>query len=302
MDQLREARRRYRRHAFAYIAKLAVWFFTVPVYIGLPALIVWVILKNYVQTNEDWILAGILVFAFLDILGLAVIAMICPDLLRATDLIEARKAYRAMLPKKERNKEKIGKIVKTVAAVSILAAVGYVLSLPIQAHFREVNRKETAYQNAVAMIREGRYTEGLSFLRKIGEYDYKEKQILIDIGMAGNFRNEGNPAAAHLILQSILTYRTPREHLDLINEMLVELEPDYEQFLKEEKIRNAEKEKEARIALEKRISQSVPFVGMPEDRIGSTILGYPSKDVTHYDEERSSENNFSFFQRYYKNG
>ena len=156
MDQLREARRRYRRHAFAYIAKLAVWFFTVPVYIGLPALIVWVILKNYVQTNEDWILAGILVFAFLDILGLAVIAMIWPDLLRATDLIEARKAYRTMLPKKERNKEKIGKIVKTVAAVSILAAVGYVVSLPVQAHFREVNRKETAYQNAVTMIREGR--------------------------------------------------------------------------------------------------------------------------------------------------
>ena len=300
MDQLREARRRYRRHAFAYIAKLAVWFFTVPVYIGLPALIVWVILKNYVQTNEDWILAGILVFAFLDILGLAVIAMICPDLLRATDLIEARKAYRAMLPKKERNKEKIGKIVKTVAAVSILAAVGYVVSLPIQAHFREVNRKETAYQNAVAMIREGRYTEGLSFLRKIGEYDYKEKQILIDIGMAGNFRNEGNPAAAHLILRSILTYRNPQEHLDLINEMLVELEPDYEQFLKEEKTRNAEKEKEARIALEKRISQGVPFVGMPEDRIGSTILGYPSKDVTHYnvinkDGNLTTSNRYSFY-------
>ena len=149
------------------------------------------------------------------------------------------------------------------------------------------------YSQAEQMIAAGEYERALDQLDLLEKTEYKDKQALIRLCRAHQYYERGSYASAYRELKGVVFRYVTAEQKEEIAAFRAVLYAEYQAQLKREEERKAEE-------YEKKITEGVPFVGMPESRISDTSLGRPSEEVRHNSEmidgERYTANLYDFYR------
>lgn len=172
---------------------------------------------------------------------------------------------------------------------AVVFLIALVLTFAISRYVLQTNRVETLYRNAQEYCLAGSYDEAEKCLYELWDlegYSFRDVLKLLCYCNGRSYYVHGDIEGA--------SYRQMNDAgalQYLPDERSEELEKEYHAFQaqvrREYAAYQAEQEKLEREAFENRIVNGVPFVGMPESRIGDTILGAPDPVVRHNTEMKS---------------
>lgn len=171
------------------------------------------------------------------------------------------------------------------AAVAVLIIIGAVNSAQV----------DTAYTKAKALISEQQYAQAVESLEQIEDKNYKDTAALIKLCNAYDQYNSGRIVDAYYTLKGVSFQYQPETQNAEIAAFKATLHQEYDDHIALVAERNRQE-------YEDRITNGVPFVGMPESRISDTSLGRPSSIVRHNSEMINGQRHFANLYDFYENG
>ena len=138
------------------------------------------------------------------------------------------------------------------------------------------------YEQAVALYDGGSYDEAKELFYDVPDRDFRDTRAYIALCRARIAYRNGNINAAYHDLKNVRLYGASGEQLEALKAFEETLDAEYEIYKKEKVI--ADKR-----AYRDRITNGVPYVGMPESEIRNTSLGAPSGNVRHNTEMKNGQ-------------
>ena len=130
------------------------------------------------------------------------------------------------------------------------------------------------YEAAVVLVDEEYYQEAYEKLHSIQDERYRDTLGLISYCEANVAYINGDIQAAHDAMCFVnFKYQTTKQN-EKIDAFKDKIEREFDEYLEEQRL-------EERRAYLKKVSSGVPFVGMYESDINSTILGKASSEIRH---------------------
>ena len=148
-----------------------------------------------------------------------------------------------------------------------------VLSAVIVLWVIDDRQRAQTYEKAEALIADEAFEEAEEVLKTL-QPDYKDTESLLALCKAHRLYANNDIEYAFYVIDHVRFFHQSEEQMRKINTFTDMLHREYGYYLAEEE--RLEKRK-----FEERIKNGVPFVGMPESRIGDTTLGKPSDTVRH---------------------
>lgn len=185
----------------------------------------------------------------------------------------------------QQEKRSFGKIGTVIGIAALILA--FFLASTIVSH-----RREQAYNRAIEAIVAGDYDTGLSILESSLPETYKEKENLIRLCRAKQALDAGDFDKA-LRNASSVYFRSTTPSADRLNIRINSILD----ACHEEAERKAAEEL---AAYEAKVRSGLPFVGMPEKYVSSTLLGEYSRcerNGTAYPEGRKTIGNLYYYKR-----
>ena len=138
------------------------------------------------------------------------------------------------------------------------------------------------YEQAVALYDGGSYDEAKELFYDVPDRDFRDTESYIALCRARIAYDNGNIDYAYRLMRFTRFNNLSREQHDAFGEFMAALNAGYEVYLKEKVI--ADKR-----AYRDRITNGVPYIGMPESEIRNTSLGAPSGNVRHNTEMKNGQ-------------
>lgn len=280
-----------RRHAFVGEVFLSILVAAALCFI--PGVIVWAAISSYDAKNSaSGVVVTVFVIAGLVVAGFILYAVASGISQSYKHLMTAKKVYLKDAATEELDQQKKAKKTRTIWICSILGA-GLVLLIAISA----VNSSRTAaaYNNAETLIAEGHYEQAADMLASIKEKDYKDTSALLLLCQAHSQYASGRSVDAYYTMQDArFRYQSEEQNAEIASFKAI-LKQEYDDYISCMAERNRQE-------YESRITNGVPYVGMPESRMNDTSLGRPSDKVRHNYQVKNGEQYLANLYDFYQNG
>ena len=192
-----------------------------------------------------------------------------------SDLANYRSARKDWLESLAGSKRKTHNLKRAAAIAFIVVLILGILAAIIVPKAMKSSRDASVLSEARALVINEDYSAARKLLYGYFPYDHEEAKALISLCDAHYYYETGSVSSAYYAL-----YRTK---LDLLGPELKKEASDFLEVLKieNEAYEKAQEEKEARERreYENKVRTGVPFVGLPESRIGDTSLGKPDPNM-----------------------
>ena len=280
-----------RRHAFVGEVFLSILVAAALCFI--PGVIVWAAISSYDAKNSaSGVVVTVFVIAGLVVAGFILYAAASGISQSYKHLMTAKEVYLKDAATEELDQQKKAKKTRTIWICSILGA-GLVLLIAISA----VNSSRTAaaYNNAETLIAEGHYEQAADMLASIKEKDYKDTSALLLLCQAHSQYASGRSVDAYYTMQDArFRYQSEEQNAEIASFKAI-LKQEYDDYISRMAERNWQE-------YESRITNGVPYVGMPESRMNDTSLGRPSDKVRHNYQVKNGEQYLANLYDFYQNG
>lgn len=280
-----------RRHAFVGDVFLSILVAAALCFI--PGVIVWAAISSYDAKNSaSGFVVTVFVIAGLVVEGFILYAVASGISQSYKHLMTVKKVYLKDAATEELDQQKKAKKTRTIWICSILGA-GLVLLIAISA----VNSSRTAaaYNNAETLIAEGHYEQAADMLASIKEKDYKDTSALLLLCQAHSQYASGRSVDAYYTMQDArFRYQSEEQNAEITSFKAI-LKQEYDDYISRMAERNWQE-------YESRITNGVPYVGMPESRMNDTSLGRPSDKVRHNYQVKNGEQYLANLYDFYQNG
>ena len=280
-----------RRHAFVGEVFLSILVAAALCFI--PGVIVWAAISSYDAKNSaSGVVVTVFVIAGLVVAGFILYAVASGISQSYKHLMTAKEVYLKDAATEELDQQKKAKKTRTIWICSILGA-GLVLLIAISA----VNSSRTAaaYNNAETLIAEGHYEQAADMLASIKEKDYKDTSALLLLCQAHSQYASGRSVDAYYTMQDArFRYQSEEQNAEIASFKAI-LKQEYDDYISRMAERNWQE-------YESRITNGVPYVGMPESRMNDTSLGRPSDKVRHNYQVKNGEQYLANLYDFYQNG
>lgn len=283
----------YKAFRRAFFRELFLWLLCVSALCATSGAVIGAAVSSYDAKNSA---SGFTVMVFV-LAGLAVIGFILNSFAsgivkRYQRLTDAKEAYLKTVPAEELARRQKAKKTRTVWIASVLGA-GLIAAIALSA--ADFAYLADAYDNAQALIAAGQYEQAAAVLEEIKEEEYRDTAALLLLCKAHEQYDAGRPVNAYFTMQDAgFRYQTEEQNAEIaaFKEML-------RQAYNDSLALQAERDRQE---YENRITNGVPYVGMPESRINDTSLGRPSDRVGHNSEMRNGEVYTANLYDFYRDG
>lgn len=173
-----------------------------------------------------------------------------------------------------------------------LSVVGAVLLILFSHLIANNIHKELIYKQAESNISLANYIKAKELLNQIKNKKYKDTEALLALCEAYDEYERGCSVDAYYALHTVVFHYQNAEQMSTIEQFKAMLVAEYDNYV-------TQKEKERQQEYYNKLTNGVPFVGMSEANISSTILGFPSSKMRHNYEyingERYVANLYDFY-------
>lgn len=280
-----------RRHAFVGEVFLSILVAAALCFI--PGVIVWAAISSYDAKNSaSGVVVTVFVIAGLVVAGFILYAAASGISQSYKHLMTAKEVYLKDAATEELDQQKKAKKKRTIWICSILGA-GIVLLIIVSVI--NSSRLAASYENAESLIAAGQYEQASTVLEPIKDKDYKDTAALILLCKAHSQYDAGRSVDAYYTMQDArFRYQTEEQNAE-ISSFKATLKQEYDAYISRLAERNRQE-------YENRITNGVPYVGMPESRINDTSLGRPSDKVRHNYQVKNGEQYLANLYDFYQNG
>jgi hypothetical protein len=168
----------------------------------------------------------------------------------------------------------MGRRSKRNILLAALLCAAVVLAVVIGLHTKNAAWVQAMYEEGEELISAGSYRAAWEQLGQIEAEDYRDTGALLLLCQAHIAYDEGDFSGAHAKMESAAFLYQSDESQEEITAFTAQVDAAYEAYCQEQDRLRLE-------AYETKIRTGVPYVGMPESRIGDTSLGKPSDNVRH---------------------
>ena len=203
--------------------------------------------------------------------------------------------------------------------IYIVVVLALICAIIFGGIYQNKKSTDTAYNYAIALIQNGSYEGALGKFEEANPniLDRKDFKLEMKHGRLNECYKNTLPLYAYALAQQ--EYNSEDRHMQTVNDYLELISADYrgelseeiesfkeifksqyEEFLSEQKRQEEEKMKVKREQEDKRLRNSVPYVGMSESRIGDTILGRNYEVLSDYEWEKGEKIPVNIY--YFKEG
>lgn len=283
----------YKSRRNAFIGEVFLSLLVAAVLCFIPGVIVWAAISSYDAKNSaSGFVVTIFVIGGLVVAGIILYAAASSISGSYKHLMKAKEVYLKDAAAEELNQQAKAKKKRTIWISSILGA-GVVLLIVLSV--MNSSRLAAAYENAESLIASGQYEQASTVLEPIKEKDYKDTAALILLCKAHSQYDAGRTVDAYYTMQDArFRYQTEDQNAEISSFKAI-LKQEYDTYISRMAERNRQE-------YENRITNGVPYVGMPESRISDTSLGRPSDKVRHNYQVKNGEQYLANLYDFYQNG
>lgn len=280
-----------RRHAFMGEVFLSI--LVAAVLCSIPGVIVWAAISSYDSKNSaSGFVVTVFVIAGLVVAGIILYAAASSISGSYKHLMKAKEVYLKDAETEELDQQAKAKKKRTIWISSIFGACVVLL---IVLSVINSSRLAATYENAESLIASGQYGQASTVLEPIKEKDYKDTAALILLCKAHSQYDAGRSIDAYYTMQDArFLYQTEDQNAEISSFKAI-LKQEYDAYISRMAERNRQE-------YENRITNGVPYVGMPESRINDTSLGRPSDKVRHNYQVKNGEQYLANLYDFYQNG
>lgn len=280
-----------RRHAFMGEVFLSI--LVAAVLCSIPGVIVWAAISSYDSKNSaSGFVVTVFVIAGLVVAGIILYAAASSISGSYKHLMKAKEVYLKDAETEELDQQAKAKKKRTIWISSIFGACVVLL---IVLSVINSSRLAATYENAESLIASGQYGQASTVLEPIKEKDYKDTAALILLCKAHSQYDAGRSIDAYDTMQDArFLYQTEDQNAEISSFKAI-LKQEYDAYISRMAERNRQE-------YENRITNGVPYVGMPESRINDTSLGRPSDKVRHNYQVKNGEQYLANLYDFYQNG
>lgn len=280
-----------RRHAF--IGEVFLSILVAAVLCSIPGVIVWAAISSYDSKNSaSGFVVTVFVIAGLVVAGIILYAAASSISGSYKHLMKAKEVYLKDAETEELDQQAKAKKKRTIWISSIFGACVVLL---IVLSVINSSRLAATYENAESLIASGQYGQASTVLETIKEKDYKDTAALILLCKAHSQYDAGRSIDAYYTMQDArFLYQTEDQNAEISSFKAI-LKQEYDAYISRMAERNRQE-------YENRITNGVPYVGMPESRINDTSLGRPSDKVRHNYQVKNGEQYLANLYDFYQNG
>lgn len=238
----------------------------------LPIALMWATIASYDDKNSAYWFVFLLFFGG----GLVVLGIIWSTAGKSisqdsSNLRTLKENYLNLLSDEERSqihKKKRKGCLTATGIIGAIVAVFIAISVVNSANLSK------AYDKAVSLVDSGSYNEAKELFEEIEEKNYHDTAAYISLCEAHIDYDKGRISSAYYDMNNVRFYYLSDEQTKSLNSFIDTLEADYDVYINEKAEADAK-------AYRDRITNGVPYVGMPESEIKNTSLGAPSSNVRH---------------------
>lgn len=283
----------YRLQRRAFIVGCLISVVVVILLSALPGLIIWAAVSAYDPRNSaSGFVTFIFVAAGLVVIGIILVAAGSSVSQSAKQFQEAKDLFLKTASEEDRAKYYTN---KKKATLGTCLCLGATLVAVIVVNIGSSIQISSAYENSLKLIATGDYQQAREKLLQIEDENYKDTDNLLALCDAHIDYDAGNLSGAYFAINSVDFLNQSTESMADITAFKKQVNTEYDAYCEEQDRIRAE-------AYESKIRNGVPYVGMPESRIGDTSLGKPSSDVRHNYECISGEQYLANLYDFKENG